>query len=50
MVSRIVLAIQYLLVGWHVRKYHHASPPFLIIAASDFVAAAIYLGLTLCVY
>jgi hypothetical protein len=47
MVSRIVLAIQYLLVGWHVRKYHKAKLPFLLIAASNLVAAAIYLGVTL---
>jgi len=47
MVSRIVLAIQYLLVGWHVRKYHHATPPFLLIAASNLASAAIYLGLRL---
>ncbi|KAE9377366.1 hypothetical protein N431DRAFT_542699 [Stipitochalara longipes BDJ] len=45
MVSRIVLAIQYLLVGWHVRKYHNAKLPFILIAAANLVAAAIYLGL-----
>ena len=47
MVSRIVLAIQYLLVGWHVRKYHNAKLPFILIAAANLVSAVIYLGLQL---
>ncbi|PMD60148.1 uncharacterized protein K444DRAFT_589316 [Hyaloscypha bicolor E] len=46
MVSRIVLGLQYLLVMWHVRKYQNTKVPFLLIAASNFVAAAVYLGVT----
>jgi low temperature requirement protein LtrA len=47
MVSRIVLGLQYLLIMWHVRKYQNTKVPFLLIAASNFVAAAVYLGVTL---
>jgi hypothetical protein len=49
MVSRIVLALQYLLVMWHVRRYENAKLPFILIAGANFIAAAIYLGVTLLV-
>jgi len=42
MVSRIVLALQYLLIMWHVRKYENAKLPFVL-------TAAVYLGVTLLV-
>lgn len=47
MISRIVLALQYLRVMWHVRGYQNTQLPFLLIAGSNFVAAGIYLGLNL---
>jgi low temperature requirement protein LtrA len=49
MVSRIILALQYLLVMWHVRRYENAKLPFILIAGTNFIAAAIYLGVTLLV-
>lgn len=47
MVSRFVLALQYLLVMWHVRKYQNTKLPFILIAGINFIAACIYLGVTL---
>jgi low temperature requirement protein LtrA len=47
MVSRIVLGLQYLLVMWHVRKYQKTKVGLLLLAASNFVAATVYLGVTL---
>ena len=49
MVSRIVLALQYLLIMWHVRKYENAKLPFILIAGVNLIAAAVYLGVTLSV-
>lgn len=49
MVSRIVLALQYFLIMWHVRKYEHAKRPFMLIAVVNLIAAAVYLGVTLLV-
>ncbi|KAF4636310.1 hypothetical protein G7Y89_g1786 [Cudoniella acicularis] len=44
MISRVVLALQYLLVMWHVRRYQNTKMPFIIISTTNFVAAIIYLG------
>ena len=49
MVSRTVLALQYLLIMWHVRRYENAKIPFVLIAGVNFIAAAVYLGATLSV-
>lgn len=46
MISRFVLALQYLLVMWHVRKYRNTKLPFILIAGINFIAACIYLGVT----
>lgn len=47
MVSRFVLCSQYLLILWHVRHYRNTSLPLALIAGANFVAAVIYLGVTL---
>lgn len=49
MVSRIVLALQYFLIMWHVRKYENAKIPFVLIAGVNLIAAAVYLGVKLLV-
>ncbi|KAL2063186.1 hypothetical protein VTL71DRAFT_6258 [Oculimacula yallundae] len=46
MLSRFVLAIQYLLVLIQVRKYSHTKLPLALVAGSNFAAACIYLGIT----
>ncbi len=46
MVSRLTLAVQYLSVLWHVRKFRKTKLPLAIIAGTHIIAADIYLGLT----
>jgi len=47
MVSRIVLALQYLLVLFHVRTYKNSKLPLGLIAGFSLAAAFIYLGVSL---
>ncbi|CZT12132.1 hypothetical protein WAI453_003030 [Rhynchosporium graminicola] len=46
MVSRFILAIQYLLVLIQVWKYKQTKTPLALVAGSNFAAACIYLGIT----
>ncbi|TVY68728.1 hypothetical protein LSUE1_G006963 [Lachnellula suecica] len=46
MCSRLVLCLQYLVIAFHVRKWHKSRVPFALLAGINFVAAMIYLGIT----
>ncbi|KAF3759999.1 hypothetical protein M406DRAFT_343623 [Cryphonectria parasitica EP155] len=45
-VSRLILAIQYATVIWHVRGYHRTKLPLAIMASIHLACAIIYIGLT----
>lgn len=47
MVSRFCLCFQYLLILWHVRYYKNTALPLGLVAGVNFIAAVIYLGVTL---
>ena len=46
MVSRLVLAVQYASIVWHVRRYKHGAWAVGGVAALHFAAAMIYLGIS----
>lgn len=46
MFSRLVLAIQYGVVAWQIRKYSHGRKPMILTAFVHLVAAAIYFGIS----
>jgi hypothetical protein len=47
MVSRLVLALQYLLVMYHVREYKKTKLPLGLMGGLNFVAGILYLGISL---
>jgi len=46
MVSRLILAVEYTSIIWHVRKYKHSKVPLALMVLVNFSAAMIYLGIT----
>ncbi|KFX90120.1 hypothetical protein V490_06639 [Pseudogymnoascus sp. VKM F-3557] len=46
MVSRLILAVQYLIVMFHVREYARAKLPLFLVSLASFLAAMIYLGIS----
>jgi len=46
MVSRLTLAVEYLSIYWHVRKYRAARFPIALMVGLNLAAAIIYLGIT----
>jgi low temperature requirement protein LtrA len=46
MISRLVLAVQYGTIVWHIRKYRHGAMAVAGIAVLHFVMAMVYLGIT----
>ncbi|KAH7024376.1 uncharacterized protein B0I36DRAFT_161900 [Microdochium trichocladiopsis] len=46
MASRLVLAVEYATVLWHIRKFKQGKLPLLVVLASHLVAASIYLGVS----
>jgi low temperature requirement protein LtrA len=46
MFSRLVLAVQYGVVAWQIRKYTHGKNPMILTAAVNLAAAAVYCGIS----
>ncbi|KAK1750424.1 hypothetical protein QBC47DRAFT_310091 [Echria macrotheca] len=45
MTSRLVLAIQYATIWWHIRRYKNTKAPLGVMVGANFVAAMVYLGI-----
>src|SRR4051794_31688856 len=46
MVSRLVLAVRYSSIVWHIRHFKKGKTPFVILVALNIIAALIYLGVS----
>ncbi|KAI1818370.1 bacterial low temperature requirement A protein-domain-containing protein [Poronia punctata] len=46
MVSRLVLAVRYLSIAWHIRHFKQGKKPLFFLVAMNFLAALIYMGVS----